>query len=586
VQITLSEPSRSAANIGTRLTETARVMPEAPAVVMPAGRTSDGRYRYRQMTFGELDRASDRVACGLRRWGVPPGTRLVLMVRPGIDFILATFALFKAGAVVVLIDPGMGPRHVFRCLTEVVPAGFVGLPQVQALRILLRRRFPLARWNVTVGRRWCWGGPTLNALRQAEVDRSLLHAGRSTDPAAIIFTTGSTGPPKGVLYEHGNFAHQVQQIRDRYGIQPGEVDLPGFPLFGLFNAAMGVTTVIPDMDSTRPAEVVPARIVQAVRDWRVTQAFGSPAMWNVVGRYCERQGVVLTTLRRVLSAGAPVPPHVLERMQRAIAPDGEVHTPYGATEALPVASISAREVRAETASRSAEGAGTCVGTRFDGIEWRVIRIHDGPLADIGLTEQLPRGAMGELIVRGRVVTRQYVTRVEANAWAKIADGDGFWHRMGDVGYLDEQDRFWFCGRLAHRVLTPDGPMFTIPCEAIFNRHPRIYRCALVGVGPRGGQVPVIVAEPWPDQAPRREAERARLCDELYQLAQAHTRTRAIQRGQILLHPSLPVDVRHNSKIVREQVAVWAERRLRSALGFEPPAPQALPAGDGRRGSAR
>jgi acyl-CoA synthetase (AMP-forming)/AMP-acid ligase II len=322
---------------------------------------------------------------------------------------------------------------------------------------------------------------------------------------------------------------------------------------------MGVTTVVPDMDPTRPAKADPRKIVRAIHDWNVTQAFGSPALWNGVGRYCEANDIKLPSLRRVLSAGAPVPPHVLRRMKEAIDPEGDVHTPYGATEALPVASISASEVLGETAARSAQGAGTCVGRRFPGIQWKIIRISDEPIEEIVQAEELPSGEIGELIVRGPVVTSEYVTRREANREHKIQDGEGFWHRMGDVGYLDDQDRFWFCGRKAHRVLTETGVLFTVPCEAIFNQHPKIYRSALVGVGPRGRQRPVIVVETWPEHRPRTPGERQSLLAELMERGQAQEHTRAIR--DFLLHPSLPVDIRHNAKIFREKLAPWAARQL-------------------------
>ena len=173
-----------------------------------------------------------------------------------------------------------------------------------AARCALRYQFPHARLNVTVGRRWFWGGPTLAQLRAAPLVDTAPHAVDAQDPAAIIFTTGSTGPPKGVLYRHTQFTHQAREIQQFYQIRPGEIDLPGFPLFALFNCAMGVTTIIPDMDPTRPARVDPRRIVEAIEDWHVTQSFGSPALWNVVGRYCEQHHVQLPTVRRVLSAGA------------------------------------------------------------------------------------------------------------------------------------------------------------------------------------------------------------------------------------------------------------------------------------------
>jgi acyl-CoA synthetase (AMP-forming)/AMP-acid ligase II len=372
-----------------------------------------------------------------------------------------------------------------------------------------------------------------------------------------------------VLYRHGNFTRQADEIRDFYRIQPGEIDLPGFPLFALFNCAMGVTTVLPDMDFTRPAQAKPQNIIEAVNDWQVTQAFGSPALLNVVGRYCEQQGIRLPTLRRVLSAGAPVPTHVLKRMKQAIHPEGDIHTPYGATEALPVASIAASTVLRETSQRSARGEGTCVGSRFPGIEWKVIAIDDGPLTSIDQVRELPPGQIGELIVSGPVVTREYVTRTDCNPLHKIEDGPRFWHRMGDVGYLETisesgraGERFWFCGRKAHRVITATETLFTIPCEAIFNQHPRIYRSALVGVGPAGQQRPVIIAEPWPEHRTRDQTDAASLLAELQQLAQQHSHTRSITT--FLLNNALPVDIRHNAKIFREKLAVWADQQLSAA----------------------
>jgi acyl-CoA synthetase (AMP-forming)/AMP-acid ligase II len=258
-------------------------------------------------------------------------------------------------------------------------------------------------------------------------------------------------------------------------------------------------------------------------------------------------------------AGAPVPAHVLARCKSLLAADGEVHTPYGATEALPVACVTAGEVLGETASRTAQGGGTCVGKPFPNIEWRVIGIDDGPILMMHQATVLPRGSIGELIVRGPVVTDRYVTRTEANALHKIADGSSVWHRMGDVGYLDDQNRFWFCGRKSHRLRTRTGTLFTIPCEAIVNQHPSIYRSALVGIGPPGAQIPAIVAEPWPEHWPRSAGDRRKLLAELKQRAADHELTSGIE--QFILRKRLPVDIRHNAKIFREQLAVWATRRF-------------------------
>ncbi|HUY87499.1 MAG TPA: fatty acid CoA ligase family protein [Pirellulales bacterium] len=542
-------------NVASRLAAFAAEAPERPAVFMPQGRDRNGKRQYASLTFRELDQDSDRLARGLRELGVRPGTRLALLVKPSIDFISLVFALFKAGAVTILIDPGMGRKNLLACLEAAEPEGFVAIPAVQAVRTILRRRFPQARHNVTVGRRWFWGGVTIDQLRGGPWTGAELAPTAADDPAAIIFTTGSTGPPKGVLYRHGNFDRQVTEIRDFYGIRPGEVDLAGFPLFGLFNAAMGVTTVIPDMDASRPASVDPANIVEAVVDCQATQAFASPAVWNRVGPYCVERGIRLPSLRRVLSAGAPVPPHVLESMMSVIGAGGEMHTPYGATESLPVASIAASEVLAETAELARQGAGTCVGRKFPGIEWKVIRAVEGPLATLADAEELPQGEIGELIVRGPAVTREYATRTEWNALSKIADGSDVWHRIGDVGYFDDRGRFWYCGRAAHRVRTPVGPMYTECCEAIFNNHPAVFRSALVGIGQAGLQRPVIVVEPRPGKMPQDEGSKQAFLEELRTLAASSPLTSAI--ADFRFHPSFPVDIRHNAKIFREKLAAWA-----------------------------
>lgn len=554
-------PPSLTCNVGLRLSETARMRPNGVAVAVPNRRTN-GEWSYLTRTFRELDDDSSRIAAGLLAIGAKPGMRLALLTPPGIDFVALVFALFKAGVVTILIDPGMGRKNLLACLAASQPEGFVGVPLAQAARCLFSKRFPLARHNVTVGWRWFWGGSTLEQLRQTPLASYQPTATQPGDPAAIIFTTGSTGPPKGTLYRHGNFNRQADEIRDEFQIAPGEVDLSGFPLFALFNAAMGVTTVFPRMDFTRPAQVDPRNIISAAADWNATQAFGSPALWNTVGRHCEKTGERLPTLKRVLSAGAPVPPHVLKRIKAVIHPAGEIHTPYGATEALPVATISASEVLGETAARSAVGGGTCVGRRFPGIEWQVIAITDGPLASLAEAQILPPGEIGELIVRGPVVTTEYVTRTDCNPLHKLSDGATFWHRMGDVGYLEphpQGERFWFCGRKSHRVQTAEGVLYTIPCEAIFNNHPAVYRSALVGTGPAGRQRPVVFVEPWPEYRPQNAQAEARLIAELRKLAAGCEHTRTIER--FVIRRALPVDIRHNAKIFREQLAEWAEKRL-------------------------
>lgn len=543
-------------NIGLAVSWAARQNPEQVAVAEPDSKAPGG---FRTLNFAELDSYSSQIALAIRAAGVRPGTRLSLMVPPGIDFVACVFGLLKAETQLILIDPGMGRRNLLQCLAAAEPEGIVGIRLAHLIRRLFRRRLPLCRHNFVVGSAALSGASPLANCRQLDPTRYKPPAHDREAEAAIIFTSGSTGVPKGVLYRHRNFIEQAEQIQNWFGIQPGGVDVSGFPLFALFNAAMGTTTVFPEMDATRPAAVEPQNILAAVNRFQANQSFGSPALWNTVASQFQKSGQRLPTLRRVLTAGAPVPAHVLRRVREVIAPDGEVFTPYGATEALPVACIESREVLGETAAQTALGRGICVGQKFPRIEWRLIEISDAPLGNLDATGPVPPGQIGELIVSGPVVTDRYVTRTEANAFHKIQDGDRFWHRMGDVGYFDDRERFWFCGRKSHRVQTGGNTLFTIPCEAILNNHPAIYRSALAGVGQPGNQIPVLIAEPWPGKFPATKAQHSQLLRELRELAAQSELTRTIKHFFLLR--ALPVDTRHNSKIFREQLAVWATRQL-------------------------
>ena len=552
----MSEPL----NIADRLRNSAGIVPDQPAVIFPASRDARGRTAWTQVSFARLDAEVDQLARGLISLGVRPGHRMVLMVRPSIEFIALVFAIFRSGATCVLIDPGMGRGSLLRCLDQTDPHGFIAIPLVHLIRSLMPWRYRSARLNVSVGSpKLPWLESLDGLLQRGSLAASVtLPQTLSTDAAAIIFTSGSTGPPKGVVFEHGMFDAQVDLIRNFYGIAPGETDLPGFPLFALFNLAMQVPTVIPEMDPTRPAAVDPARILDGLRTQRATQAYGSPAMWNRVGRHCEQFGIRIERLNRVLSAGAPVPLHVIRRITAMLRPDADIHTPYGATECLPVASIGGREILADTAVQSASGRGTCVGRVFAGVDVRIIRATDAVIQNIDQAEQVPPGAIGEIIVRSPAATREYFRRPDATAAAKIADGATFWHRMGDVGFLDEQQRLWFCGRRAHVVHTAQGPMYSVCCEAIFDQHPQVYRSALIGLGPVGNERPLIVVEPEPGQFPETAAATDRLTAELLALAAANPLTASIR--SVLFHRSVPVDTRHNVKINLEQLRIWAERQ--------------------------
>ncbi|MFQ5739302.1 MAG: fatty acid CoA ligase family protein [Acidobacteriota bacterium] len=521
--------------------------PLRPALIYPGG----------SLTFAELDEQTDCCARGLQQIGVRRGDRTVLMVRPGPEFLVLTFALLKLGAVLVLVDPGMGRQNLGPCLRESEPFAFLGVPIAHLARIALGWARPTVKLLVTVGGLRLWGGYSFQGVMAQGVSAQTVDfpSLREEDPAAIVFTSGSTGTPKGVVYTHGMLVAQAELLRQSFGIRPGEVDLATFPLFALFDPALGMTTVFPQMDFTRPGQVDPTEIIQAIERHDVTHMFGSPALLERVGRYGEEHGVRLETLRRVLCAGAPVRDQVLKRFTGMLTPEAEIHTPYGATEALPICSISSRELLKENGS--AQGKGVCVGRPLENVHLAVVQVTDGPIENWSKELLVPEGEIGELVVWGSNVSSQYFGRPGANRLAKIPSSDGrIRHRMGDLGYLDARGRIWFCGRKAHRVIRPRRQLFTVVCEGIYNQHREVLRSALVGVGKAPNQRPVLCVE-LEDKANWRGS--SALAEEILSLGRGHAQTKEIET--LLFHPSFPVDIRHNAKIFRHKLALWAATRI-------------------------
>jgi acyl-CoA synthetase (AMP-forming)/AMP-acid ligase II len=570
------------ANIAQHLPLMAARQPDRPALKIPRGRTIRGDIDYLTLTFAQLDSEVEAWAAHLRSRGVVPGDRTLVMVRQGLPLIAAAFALFKIGAVPIVIDPGMGLKSFLACVARSQPRVLLGIPFAQIISRIVRASFRSVEVRVTAS-----GNPLarLGCGRGALTPQSSPLARATTDLAAILFTSGSTGAPKGVCYEHGMFDAQIRLIRETYAIEPGEIDLPMLPVFALFNPALGMTTVVPEIDPSKPAKVDPVKIVQAIQQEKVTNSFGSPTLWGKIADHCLAKKITLPSMRRVLCAGAPVPATLWENSRRFL-PNGKLHSPYGATEALPISTVSADEILstattatpadchllndkpvfspAETARAVCHliddnlldglaGRGACVGKLVHGIEVKIITITDGSIATIADTNVLTLGEIGEIVVRGPVVTKVYDALTEATAAAKIQDANnGVWHRMGDCGYRDIDGRLWFSGRKAERVETANSTLFTEPCEQVFRIVPGVARCALIGLGTHGTQVPALVVQPNEKLSP---AAMQSLATSLRERAKQHPHTQSITR--FYFHPSFPVDVRHNAKIHRLTLAKWA-----------------------------
>ena len=525
----------------------AAAQPERAALKVPRGRTRAGNIDYLALTFAELDTEVAAWSARLTAAGVQRGDRTLVMVRQGLPLIASAFALFRIGAVPVIIDPGMGLKSFLACVEKSRPRALVGIPLASLLSRVCRKAFRSVGVRVRAS-----GSLTARITPGARASGPHSDAGETPalpgELAAILFTSGSTGAPKGVCYEHGMFDAQVRLVRETYGIEPGEVDLPLLPIFALFNPALGMTTIVPEIDPRRPADVDPAKIVRAIQQEGVTNSFGSPTLWRKIGEHCVAQGIALPSLRRVLCAGAPVPAE-LWRTSKVFLPNGALHSPYGATEALPVASVAADEIETETTR------GACVGRPVRGIDVKILAIDDAPLGSLAEARELPGGEIGEIVVRGPVVTKEYDAQPKATAAAKIREGDAVWHRMGDCGYRDGAGRLWFCGRKMERVQTPHGTLHTEPCEQVFRKHARVSRCALVGLGERPRQRAALVVEAKIGSSALCRA----FARELRALATQHEHTREIK--VFYFCPKFPVDVRHNAKIHRLALAKWAMRNV-------------------------
>ena len=548
----MSETRSETCNIAAALPRLARERPQQVAMRCP-GR--NGRYDI-ELTYAQLDARSDAIAAGLAKRGIARGTRTVVMVRPTPEFFLLMFALFKAGAVPVLVDPGIDKRALKQCLDEAKPEAFIGIPLAMLAKTLLRWATS-ARVRITTGTRAWLADATLAEVERDGIDASpQLADTRPDDVAGILFTSGSTGVPKGVVYRHRHFVAQIEMLRNAFDIASGGIDLPTFPPFALFDPALGLTSIIPDMDPTQPARADPRKLHAAIARFGVSQLFGSPALMQVLARHGEK----LPTVKRVTSAGAPVPPAVVQRMFELLPADAQLWTPYGATECLPVAVIEGRELLT-LRTRTETGAGTCVGRPVAGNIVRIIRISDDAIPAWDDALRVGVGQVGEITVAGPSATDSYFNRDAQTALAKIREtlpdgSERSVHRMGDLGWCDGEGRLWFCGRKSQRVVVDDlTTLCTEQVEPVFNTHPSVLRSALVGIGAKGAQIPVLVYELKPGVT----ADVAEVNDELRHIGEGFVHTAKVKA--FLRYPKpFPVDIRHNAKIGRETLAAWAVKQ--------------------------
>jgi acyl-CoA synthetase (AMP-forming)/AMP-acid ligase II/pimeloyl-ACP methyl ester carboxylesterase len=537
----------SAGGLYEALRSAATAMPWVSAVTKVSFPRWRATPQYDTLDFGSLAARIDAYEHGLMEAGLRAAERVIMLVTPGADFLALSYAVMGRGAVPVFIDPGMGVDAVVACMREAEPSGFIGVPRAHLLRLKAGELFRSLRFSVVAGRFPPCGAMRLCDLRRPSAAPPTPVPRGDADPALVAFTSGATGRPKGVVFTNRMLSEQLAVFRGQFGFRGGDQDLPLLPVFSLFTAALGVGSIFPPLDPSRPLSLVPSQIIRVMRDLGNQTSFGSPALWSKIGEYCRQTGATLPQLRRVFMAGAPVSQTTID-LVKAACPQAESFTPYGATEALPVTIASADDLWQDRPVLAVTGEqGTPVGRAIDGVALRVVQPLTGqpvmPLIDC------PERVIGEIVVSGDTVSREYLRRPEATATSKIHDGDRVWHRMGDMGYLDAAGHLYFCGRKAHMVSTPDRTFHSVPVENVFNRHPQVRRSALIEVA--GGPALAIEPASWPLTPQARQT----LAAELRAVGVGDPVTAAIQR--FYFHQSFPVDARHNAKIFRDRLGAWA-----------------------------
>ena len=514
--------------------------PDRPALVFP--RRTRGGLAYDVLTFRQLDEEGRRIASGLRRLGVGPGDRVMVLVPISRQLYALLVALARLGAVAVFLDPWVGSAQRRAAAELVAPKAFVGIPKAHLLRLVPEfRRIPLKLVACAPrGAGWLFGTPLERLVRACPPEEGPFERCDLDASSLITFTTGSTGRPKGSDRTHRFINFQGATLDRHLRRLPGDVDMPALPIFVLLNLASGVPSVLPLVDWMRVASVDPAAIVDEIADWKVTTIGGSPAYLLPIARHCLARGIELGTVRGVVTGGAPVPPELLRLLQQ-VCPRarGNIEVIFGSTEAEPVASIEADEVLRETAARTEAGEGNCVGRPVAEVELKLCRPEPGPwqLAGRGWEAvEVAPGAVGEVLVTGDHVQKSYWNDPQAVLANKVTGPDGrVWHRMGDLARLDAQGRLWLVGRVHNAVAAGGRTLYPIQVEARAEAVPGVRKAALLSWEERA----TVVVEPAQAGADQEALSRA---------VEEHLRAGGFEVDVVRCVREIPLDPRHNAKI--------------------------------------
>ncbi len=545
-------------NVISLIEKEAEKTPHKKAVIFPRGE------EFTSYSYLELLNNCNKLSFFFSALGIKKRAHVLFFVKPSLNFSVITFSLFKLGAVPIFIDPGMGLSNLLSCVSKTKPEFLVTERKGILLRTFFRKTFASIKKTICTKKFPAFFSiekilATTTSPREISFPKLF-----SEDAASIIFTSGGTGAPKGVLYTHGMFLEQVELLRREFSYTENDRDLPGFPLFSMMTIAMGVTSVIPELDPTKPALCEPGKIVKNIQDHKVTTIAGSPAIWERVGLYCKENKITLPTVRALVMFGAPIPKR-LHDLFHPILTNGSSYTPYGATECLPIASISAKELEETKLPESFPYKAICVGKVIFPTELKIVEETEKESESIENLKTLSSFEIGEILVKGKQVSPFYLGEKEATAKSKVKDGSYFWHKMGDLGFLDQEGRLWFCGRKAHkvRISNPQKDYYSIPTELVFNDHKAIKKTALIYLKEELCVTPALVIERFDGKTKLSRKEQEEFKNELFDRALSHENTKEIKC--FFLHKKLPVDRRHNIKIDRQFLSSYFNRRKKQAL---------------------
>lgn len=515
----------------------------------------------RTLSWARLSRDVDDLAAGLHKFGVSSGHRVSLLVPPGIGLTTLIYACLRLGAIIVVADAGLGTAGMSRAIKGAGPDYLIGIERALAgarlynwpgVRIAAEDFTPSMASAKKVLFDVAATVPQLMANGRVERLAGTPAVFSATAPdadAAVLFTSGSTGPAKGVVYTNRRLAAMRDTLKETYKLEAGTALVAGFAPFALLGPALGATTVTPDMDVTAPRTLTAKALAEAAAAIDATVVFASPAaLVNVVATAAELTPALqkaLADVELVLSAGAPLALPLLERVHE-LARNAALHTPYGMTEALPVTDIDLPGIRA-----AGVGNGVCVGIPVSGATVAIAPVAaDGAVLTVSTTDA---GVTGEILVRAPHVKARYDRLWITEQHSISIPG---WHRTGDVGHLDAEGRLWVEGRMAHILTMADGVKTPVAAEQAVELVSSVARAAIVGIGPSGTQAAVAIVETVPS-VKRSGLAPAALASEVREAA----RSVGLALSAVLVIDAMPTDVRHNSKIDRAKLARWASLML-------------------------